>query len=153
MNLIKAELNHLDIAREIVRTSIEQAYPLCYPGEAVELFLHVIHTRENISRDIQAGTMWLMEENSIFFGTGCLRGDEIARVYLLPEYQGRGYGSAMMDALEAAAAREQDRVKLSPSLPAEAFYRRRGYRLISHQDCPLEHGAVLSRDVMEKVLR
>ena len=150
MRFIKAEQKHLDRAEYIVHSSIETAYSPCYPREVVEFFLHVIHTRENISRDIDAGTLWLMEEDGVLFGTGCLRGDEIARVYLLPDYQGRGYGSRMMDFLEKSAV--TDTVQLSPSLPAEAFYRKRGYRLLSHEDCPLGNGVVLSRDTMVKTL-
>ena len=150
MKLIRADQNYLDTAESIVHASIREAYSPCYPGEVVEFFLHVIHTRENISRDIAAGNLWLMEENGVFFGTGCLRGDEITRVYFLPEYQNKGYGGQMMDFLEGMA--EHRTVRLSPSLPAESFYQKRGYRLISREDCPLEHGVVLRHDIMEKHL-
>ena len=151
MRFIRAEHNQLEPAYRIIQASIEAAYSPCYPREVVDFFRNVIHTRENISRDIDAGALWLMEEDGECFGTGCLRGDEIARVYLLPDYQGRGYGGRMMDFLEKSAV--TDTVQLSPSLPAEGFYRNRGYRLLSHEDCPLGNGVVLSRDIMEKHLR
>ena len=150
MKLIHAEPAHLEEAAAIVRASILSSYTPCYPKEVVDFFLHVIHTRENISRDIAAGTMWLMEEDGVRFGTGCVRDGELARVYLLPEYQGKGFGGQMMDFLERQAG--TGTVRLSPSLPAEEFYRKRGYVLVSHEDCPLGNGVTLCRDTMEKTI-
>ena len=153
MEFITAMPEHLGIAEQIVHCSIRTTYSLYYSQEIVDFFCNRIHTRENILRDISDGNLWLIREHGVFVGTGCVRGSELARLYILPEYQHRGFGSAMMDFMEQKAAEHHDTARLAPSSLAVDFYKRRGYKLVHHSVSTLEHGSELVYDIMEKKLK
>lgn len=152
MEFIKAGPEHLDEAEHIVHQSIRVTYGLHYPPEVVDFFLSKIHTRENIRRDIENHSLWMIRGDEGFVGTGCINGNMLSRVYILPEAQGKGYGTGIMDFLEQTASGTCTSVRLSPSLPAVEFYKKRGYVLAEHSECTLEHGVTLVHDMMEKQL-
>ena len=85
-------------------------------------------------------------------GTGSREDNHITRVFVLPEYQGRGYGRYILDRLEEAVAKNYDTVQLDASLPAARLYERRGYHTVEHQSEETASGCVLVWDVMEKRL-
>lgn len=66
-------------------------------------------------------------------GTGSRMDNHITRVYVLPEYEGKGFGSIIMDHLEDEIFREHDYCDLDSSLPAAIFYEHRGYRTVEHR--------------------
>lgn len=82
--------------------------------------------------------------------TGTADGEHITRVFVLPEYQGRGYGSAMMDFLEQKIIKENGVAWLDSSLPAGKFYHSRGYVTKEHREYALDNGKVLEYEVMRK---
>ena len=86
------------------------------------------------------------------FGTGCYQDNHITRVYVLPEFQGRGYGTFIMEQLEDIIAGEYDKVYLDASLPACHLYEKRGYQTIRHDRWNVENGVVLVYEIMEKDL-
>jgi putative acetyltransferase len=104
--------------------------------------------RETVDHDLEAiaqfeppgGRLLLAWDGDHAFGIGCLRGiapgiGEIKRMYVEPAHRGTGAGSALLDAL-LAAARESgySRVRLdSPTFMADAhrLYRRRGFQPIA----------------------
>jgi putative acetyltransferase len=97
------------------------------------------------------GTFLVMWEDGRMIGTGALRrleegAGEIKRLWLLPEYQGRGLGYRMMLQL-IAVAREKGytrlRLETSPAYQprAFAFYRRLGfYEIPRYGDDPDDVG-------------
>lgn len=62
-------------------------------------------------------------------GTGSIRKNEICRLFILPEYQGKGYGSKLMDLLETRILENYPRVHVDASFPAESMYLKRGIKL------------------------
>lgn len=135
----------------LVRRTVEEVYPRYYPQGVADFFL-LHHSGGSIMRDIAAGRMRVIEIGGRIVGTGSRDGNHITRVYVLPEFHGRGIGSRLMDALEAEIAREHGTALTDSSLPAAPFYERRGYRTVRHETQPCESGAVLVYEVMEKRL-
>ena len=52
--------------------------------------------REALARE----DIYFAEVQGKIVGTGSIRGNEICRLFILPEYQAKGYGNRLMDLLE-----------------------------------------------------
>lgn len=146
---IVALSSDLDIVRGIVATTINRIYPLYYPSDVVQFFLDH-HAPERILADIETGCVYLFEANSIIAGTGTIHENEITRVFVLPEYQGRGYGSLIMKQLEDVVSRRYPIVRLDSSLPAFGMYLKRGYKSRAWHKIVMSSGQVLCYHEMEK---
>ena len=151
MEYKKATLQESESIYEMVQTTIKTVYPKYYPKEVVDFFCEH-HSLENILRDIENGVVGVLIDNDRMVGTGCYQDNHITRVYVLPEFQGRGYGSFIMEQLEDIIAVEYDKVFLDASLPASHLYEKRGYQTIRHDRWDVENGVVLVYEIMEKEL-
>lgn len=144
-----AQFSDLEIVRRIVETTINAVYPDYYPRDVVQFFLDH-HSRENILADITAGCVYLFEEDFIAVGTGTIHGNEITRVFVLPERQGRGYGATIMNLLEGIVFSKHRSVSLDSSLPAFGMYLKRGYKAGDWRKLTTSSGQVLCYHEMEK---
>lgn len=152
MEYISAVTENLDQVYELVQDTIKTVYPKYYPKEVVDFFCEH-HSKENILRDIENGVVGVLIDNDRMVGTGCYQDNHITRVYVLPEFQGRGYGTFIMEQLEDIIAGEYDIVCLDASLPASHLYEKRGYQTIRHDRWNVENGVVLVYEIMEKGLK
>lgn len=85
-------------------------------------------------------------------GTGSYKNNHITRVYILQEYQGRGYGRFIMHAIEQEMMKKHHKVYLDASRPGIPFYEKLGYRTAKHEEYETADGVVLAYEVMEKLL-
>lgn len=151
MEYIKATDENTDIIFDIVQNTVRAIYPKYYPKEVVDFFCEH-HSRENIVKDIEHGSAGILVVDSQIIGTGCHEDNHITRVYVLPEFQGKGCGSFIMQCMEDEIAAKHNTVLLDASLPASHLYEQRGYHTIKHEKLPVENDVVLVYEVMEKVL-
>ena len=151
MEYKKATLQESESIYKLVQDTIKIVYPKYYPKEVVDFFCEH-HSLENILCDIENGVVGVLIDNDRMVGTGCYQDNHITRVYVLPEFQGRGYGSFIMEQLEDIIAVEYDKVFLDASLPASHLYEKRGYQTIRHDRWDVENGVVLVYEIMEKEL-
>ncbi|KMQ51700.1 hypothetical protein CHISP_1457 [Chitinispirillum alkaliphilum] len=135
----------------IHRTTLE-SYTSFYPQEAIDYFISH-HSGENISKDIANGNaVCLLKENEIV-GTGILVGSAVKRVFVLPEYQGSGFGTMIMDYLETKAReRNLEFLYLHSSLPARRFYHGKGYKALTFLSIEVGNGKTLDYYHMGKKL-
>lgn len=146
--LLANELQIADVTN-VVQCTIKEVYEKYYRDEVVSFFCEW-HNIEKISEDIIAKKVYVMLDNNRIVATGTADGEHITRVYVLPEYQGRGYGSAMMDFLEQKIIKENGAAWLDSSLPAGKFYHSRGYVTKEHREYALDNGKILEYEVMRK---
>ncbi len=151
MEYVGATERDLEQIVMLVQETIRAVYPNYYPGEVVDFFCG-LHSRENISKDIEAGLVGVLRDGDVIVGTGCYRENHITRVYVKPEYQRQGCGSYIMHCLEHEIGLNYDTIYLDSSLPAYHLYEKRGYRTVRHDSRALENGAILAYEVMEKSL-
>lgn len=149
MEITKATDAQFQIVRHIIKSTIETVYPNYYPSGAVEFFLHY-HSDETIREAIEKGSVYLLQVDGRFVGTGSLFGFEIGRLFVLSEHQGKGYGTALMDALEKTVFRSYPEITLDASLPAYELYVHRGYTPLAFHTLKLENGHYLCYHVMSK---
>ena len=152
MKILKATLKDYKAIHEIVHNTIKQVYPNYYPTEVVEFFLEY-HNEKNITSDVEKGNIYLLFEHDRYIATGSMVGSSVGRLYVLPEYQGSGYGSAIMDALEDIISVHYPTSNLEASLPSYEFYLKRGYQPKEYHRYPVENNRILCYYVMEKVLK
>lgn len=151
MEIRKAESGNLETVTAIVQQTIQQIYPKYYPHGVVRFFSE-LHQAEKIMEDIEKDCVWMLYADGQIVGTGTLKENHITRVFVLPEYQGKGYGSRIMEALEKLAAEKYHKVCLDASLPAASFYAARGYRTVTHGTVAVEQEQVLIYEIMHKSL-
>lgn len=133
----------------IVKETIQKVYPHYYPSGAVQFFLD-LHSEARIEEVMYSEEIYLVVVRGNVIGTGSIRKNEICRLFILPEYQGKGYGSRLMDLLEAQIFENYPKVHIDASFPAESMYLRRGYQIISYEKIETENGDFLCYHTMEK---
>ncbi len=147
----KASSCDLETIFDIVQSSIRKTYPRYYPKEVVDFF-RVLHSKEKILSDIEDGLVGILLVDGTCVGTGCYKDNQITRVYVRPECQGKGYGSYIMDCLEKTISYQFPKAILDASLPASHLYAARGYKTVEHCKYPVENDVILVYEVMEKSL-
>lgn len=133
----------------LVQRTIKEVYAKYYRDEVVSFFCEW-HNTKRIADDVAAKKVYVIFDNDSIVATGTADGEHITRVYVLPKYQGRGYGSAMMDFLEQKTIKGNGEAWLDSSLPAGKFYHSRGYVTKEHREYTLDNGKILEYEVMQK---
>lgn len=151
MKLYVAKGTDFEAVRNIVHETIEMVYSSFYPDDVVRFFLDH-HVDEKIREDIDEGRVYLLDIDGVNVGTGTVNGNEIGRVFVLPAYQRRGYGTLIMHELEAVIGRTSRVVRLDSSLPGYGLYLKLGYHPVAYRMISMPSGQVLCYHVMEKPL-
>lgn len=147
-----AELKYADDPKQVAdmaEKTIRSIYPRYYPEGAVQFFLN-FHCEERIKKAMGEEKIYLAIAGGRVVGTGSIRKNEICRLFILPEYQGRGYGSQLMNLLEEMVFQEYSVIQIDASFPAEGMYLKRGYQIVSYEKIKTENGDFLCYHVMEK---
>ena len=149
MELKRCAEGSLCEAAAIVEKTIKTIYPRYYPSGAVQFFLE-LHKMQRIRAAADKEAIYTAVVQGVTVGTGSIRRNEICRLFILPEYQGRGYGSRLMDLLEEIVLKEYPAVRIDASFPAEGMYLKRGYHIVSYEKIETDNGDFRCYHVMEK---
>ena len=149
MNIKKAVLSDAEMVKAITEQTINSVYPQYYPKGAVDFFLSH-HNENNIKSDIEKGIVYVLYDNENAVGTVTIRDNEICRLFVLPEYQGKGFGGRLLDFAEKKIAENYGKIIIDASLPAKPIYLKRGYVFTEYHTIKTENGDFLCYDVMEK---
>lgn len=146
-----AKIEDLQNVYDVVQYTIKTIYPKYYPAEVVDFFCKH-HSKSAILKDIENGDVSVLKIDETIVATGCFVNNHITRVYVLPEYQKKGYGTFIMKNIEAQIRKKYDTAYLDASLPAEALYEKLGFTAIKHERIPVENEVILAYEMMEKEL-
>ena len=87
-----AKLEELQAVYDVVQQTIKTIYPKYYPMEVVDFFCQH-HSRDAIVEDIKNGYVSVLKIDGTIIATGSFMDNHITRVYVLPKYQKKGYGT------------------------------------------------------------
>lgn len=150
MSIVNANISDAETVKLIAETTISAVYPHYYPMGAVGFFLSH-HSMEHILTDIARNIVFICIDNKeTVVGTVTIRDNEISRLFVLPVYQGKGYGRELLDFAESEIFLNYSQIRLDASLPAKRIYLNRGYRDVEYHVIEAENGDFLCYDVMEK---
>ena len=150
MSIKQAYKDDLQVVKYITIETINQIYPHYYPKGAVEFFIEH-HNDRNILRDLEAGKVFLcVNEEGQPVGTVSLKDNDICRLFVLPEFQGNGYGRELLDFAENEIAKKYEEIMIDASLPAKRIYLKCGYREKESHIIPANYGDFLCYDIMVK---
>lgn len=152
MEYLTATVDMADAIYNVLHTTIRTVYPKYYPKEVTDFFCQH-HSREHILAGIASGNMGVLIDGDVITSTGCYDNNHITGVYVLPDYQKQGYGSKIMDCLEAEISNKYGTVLLDASLSAVCLYEHRGYKTIGHGIYELENDVKLVYEIMEKKVK
>lgn len=151
MEFIKAKISNTDRIYDVIQNTIKTIYPKYYPQSIVEFFCG-LHAKENIIADIENEYVYILLCDNRLIGTGTYIGNHITRVFVAPEFQGRGYGSYIMRQLESKIALTHNTACLDASLAANILYEHRGYKTAKHEQIAVGN-EILVYEIMEKELK
>jgi GNAT superfamily N-acetyltransferase len=114
-------------ACDVIHATIDGVYTPVYPPRTIQFF-KIFHSVDSITERAQKGHILVVEQEGSIVGTAASLENRIFGMFVLPDFQGRGYGRDLMDALETQIKADgHTEAVLSMSLPSEGFYRSRGY--------------------------
>ena len=145
----KARSDEAERVCYIVQHTKEVIYPDYYT-KAVMDFFGSLHSIDNIKKDIEKNRISVLVADDEIIGTGSHTDDHITRVYVLPEYQGQGFGSRIMNELEKEIFANYRSCVLEASLPACIFYENRGYKTVRHVKEDIGGGKCMIYEIMRK---
>lgn len=151
MEYIKADEQLHGKIYHLVQQTIKAIYPKYYPQEVVDFFCE-LHSKDSIRKDIKNDNVYALFDHDALVGTGCISDNHITRVYVLPEYQSKGYGTYIIKQLENEIKKKFDTAVLDASLPAVMLYEKLGYKTVNHNKYPLKNDVTLIYEVMKKKL-
>ncbi len=144
-----AEKEELEKVLEITHRTIRAIYPNYYPAGAVEFFINH-HSSQKIKSDIDENMVYVLEENGTVICTVTVKENHINRLFVLPTFQGKGYGRSLMDFAEKLVFETYETVRTDASLSAKGMYLKRGYSEVEYHTIKTDNGNFLCYDVMEK---
>ena len=144
-----AKKQDMELVYELVQETIQSVYPKYYLKEIVDMFCEY-HNRENILEDIQAENTYILIDNEEIIGTGTKKENHITRVYVLPEFQKKGYGTYIMNQLEEIIKESFAYADIDASLPACRLYAHLGYQTIDHGIWECKNGVIQVYEIMKK---
>ena len=150
MTIKTANISYLDIIEKITQQTISEIYPQYYSFGAVEFFIQH-HNTTNIKSDIKAGNVYIeYDDMNNAVGTVTVKENEICRLFVLPNQQGKGYGTKLIEFAENSILDKYDKIILDASLPAKRIYLKRHYKQTEYHIIETQNGDKLCYDVMEK---
>ena len=129
MAIEKFNKSEIDELYNLIVNTINISYFSYYPEEAISSFIDYSN-KENILLDSANDIVVVIKEDNKIVATGTLKNTHIKRVFVHPDFQGKGYGKQIMAYLEQKAIDNGLKlVELHSSLFAKRFYDTLGYKM------------------------
>jgi GNAT superfamily N-acetyltransferase len=112
----------------VIATTMRQSNIRDYPANRLEALI-AYFTPEKLRALAQERDCFVAVADGGVIGTAAREGCELATFFVLPEWQGRGVGTQLLECLEENARRQGiKQLRVDSSLTGAGFYEHQGYR-------------------------
>ncbi|UCF11733.1 MAG: GNAT family N-acetyltransferase [Thermoplasmatales archaeon] len=127
------------------------AYKSLIPKEGYEYLKNNLWGLDVLKKDAKEGYTIVVKDDDKIIGTGTIVGDYISKVYIKPEYHGRGLGKLIVKWLEdKAKSNGVKTIFLASNVYAEKFYTKLGYTTTENREMSTPNGYVFKLSWMKK---
>ncbi len=134
MNIRRFWESDAEAVAGVVAATVQISNSRDYPPEYIEYLIQT-HSAQVLLQRAKEGHMYVACDGDRIIGTGTIApfwGSEtesiLLTIFVLPEYQGKGIGRAIIETLEQDEyALRAERIEIPASLTAVGFYRHLGY--------------------------
>lgn len=157
--LRRATEKDITLIREMADRAFRAAYSTLLTAQQIDYMIPWMYGREVLESEFCEGVAWFIAEMD---GVACgyvsverqqERLFHLQKIYVLPEFQGRGVGQALFDGAVGYIRSVQPspcRMELNVNRrnPALGFYRRQGMRCLQQGDFPIGNGFYMNDFIM-----
>lgn len=109
------------------------------------------HSKDRVKEAVGKEIILVAMEDKELVATAALEKNHIKRMFVLPQYQGRGIGKRLIEALENIALEQgYTTTLLDSSIPGFGLYFKLGYLVKEYNSITVENEEVLCYHLMEK---
>jgi N-acetylglutamate synthase-like GNAT family acetyltransferase len=131
---------------EIVLRAVRETNARDYPTSVIDRL--ALALPERVASKLDECQAYVAAVDGRVVGTGSLNGQEVSSVFVHPEYQGHGIGAKLMDAIESGATIQIGiTLTLQSSITAQAFYAKRGFKVVREAFYGEEKTIHMSKDI------
>lgn len=142
----RATAGDAEAVYEIVLRALRETNARDYPASVIDRL--VLTLPEGVASKLEEWHAYVAVVDGGIVGTGSLSGKTVRAVFVHPEYQGRGIGTKLMDAVENAANAEFEGILgVQSSITAQPFYAKRGFKVVREAFYGEERTIVMSKDI------
>ena len=142
----RATAEDAEAVYEIVLRALRETNARDYPASVIDRL--VLTLPEGVASKLEEWHAYVAVVHGRIVGTGSLNGKTVRAVFVHPDYQGRGIGTKLMDAVEnAASVQSVDTLTVQSSITAQPFYAKRGFKVVRETFYGEEQTTVMSEDI------
>ena len=142
----RATAGDAEAVYEIVLRALRETNARDYPASVIDRL--VLTLPEGVASKLEEWHAYVAVVHGRIVGTGSLNGKTVRAVFVHPDYQGRGIGTKLMDAVEnAASVQSVDTLTVQSSITAQPFYAKRGFKVVRETFYGEEQTTVMSEDI------
>jgi GNAT superfamily N-acetyltransferase len=153
INIIPFRKEYTHLLYNVIKKTIREIYSSLYPIEIINYFLSY-NAPENILIDSIEGYTALFFKDNQLIGSGSLVETNIRRLFVLPEYQLKGIGTAILKHIEQKALEKNCKyLELYAMMLSVNFYRKMGYSELGICNYIVDNSNSVDYMKMEKKLK
>ncbi|HEV8388721.1 MAG TPA: GNAT family N-acetyltransferase [Dongiaceae bacterium] len=140
-----ASIDDAEAISRVIVQAVEETNAKDYPPSVIAEVIKNF-SPERVAERLPTRQVFVATEQGAVVGTGSLEGTTIRSVFVLPRFERRGIGRALMDHIEGLArSAGVSRLEVPSSIGAEGFYRRLGYVAIRDEHYGAERTILMGK--------
>lgn len=155
-NFINATEAHLPVVHKLAHSIWPAAFKNILAEEQITYMLEWMYSIPSLKQQMRAGHHFLLVKKEKYYGYCSYqhmdRMTKLHKLYILPEMQGRGIGSALLSEV-IKRAKEKGHAALQLNVnrfnKAVAFYQKSGFLVLRKEDHSIGNGFFMNDYVME----
>ena len=131
----------------LVAETVRTVYPKYYPRGIVDFFVYH-HRMEEVLPDIEAGIVYVSEHEGRIVGTVTVRANRMDRLFVIPEFQGMGFGKELIVFSEDLVFSEYEEMIVESATSSIMMHDAHGFRTVGygkreHEGCTLVYPVMI----------